>query len=461
MKESRLNVSPVVASILAFVVCSGATAQSPVGASQPAREVAAIPVFDTVVTEFAGNLNTLQMANLDLSYRENFNRLEKKDRLLDQRALFTAQLDRLKSFERDDLTVCQQIEYDIMKVESRLGIERAELALTHDPKSTITDAGIFHQPNGPAWYAYYLARWNGAWLDVDELYAFGEAELAKARADYDQIQTQLGYEDDDAGLARHLKTSHRFAHDDDTLAWFRSQQDVVWQNLPDLFTVTKGLDKAIIKSSDRGASFAVPGYYDLPNETFYFNRMSDTYEGRQADWLLLHEATPGHHYQIASSALEPRCPQRLPGLSYSAYSEGWAAYVETLGEQLGVYQSPEARLAAVEWNMVRSARVALDVGINAYGWSDEQALAYWHTNVRGQRHIAQREVSRMRRWPGQVVTYKYGADFFQRLKTQTIESASDKDSRSALVRRYHDTVVGFRSMPLETFEAVLPELLQE
>jgi len=207
-------------------------------------------------------------------------------------------------------------------------------------------------------------------------------------------------------LASHLEKSRQFTNDKNTLAWFKSQQDVVWTNLPLLFTINDDVNKAAIENSDRGSSFPVPGYYDPPSEIFYFNQFKDYYEGRQADWLLLHEATPGHHYQITSAQLNPLCQQRLPGISYSAYTEGWAAYAETLGDQLGLYQSLEAKLAAIEWNMVRSARVVLDVAIHGYGWSDEEALNYWFQHVRSQRDIAEREIARMRRWPAQVVTYK-------------------------------------------------------
>lgn len=179
------------------------------------------------------------------------------------------------------------------------------------------------------------------------------------------------------------------------------------------------------------------------------------YEARQADWLFLHEATPGHHFQVAAARAAERCPQRLPEIFNPAYVEGWAAYVETIGADLGLYTDRYARLAAVEWDMVRSVRVVLDVGLNAYGWSDERALAYWHANVYGQRDVAEREIARMRRWPAQVITYKYGASVFERLRAHHVDSADGRLD----VKRFHDAALAYGSMPLATFEELLPTLV--
>ena len=449
---------------LTLCVCAQNLAQNTTGsqsANQSANSMGAHIKFDDAVTQFSNGYQSLAPAALDLSYAVNFERLESPSTLLKQQAFFSTQLERISRFQESDLDACQRIERSIIEIESRLGLERAKLALKNDSAVAITDSGIYHQPNGRLWYAYFLARWNGAWLEFDHLYKFGEHELAKAVAAYDEIQSELGYADDDAGLARHLGNSQRFEDDKSTLAWFETQQDIVWDNLSRIFTVSDAIKKAVIKSSDRGQSFPVPGYYDPPSETFYFNQFKDYYDGRQSDWLLLHEASPGHHFQIATAQLNSRCPQRLPNLSYSAYSEGWAAYAETLGEQLGVYQTLEARLAAIEWDMVRSVRVVLDVAINGYGWSDEQALEYWLEHVRGQRDVAEREIARMRRWPAQVVTYKYGADYFKRLRDKVVKPTDNEETRIALIRRYHDTVVSFRSMPLTTFEGVLPLLLNK
>lgn len=111
---------------------------------------------------------------------------------------------------------------------------------------------------------------------------------------------------------------------------------------------------------------------------------------------------------------------------YPGYGEGWAAYAEEYGKELGLYQTPYEELGRWEWDIVRSVRVALDVAINYCGWNDNQALAFWKKNIRNQDDIAMREINRMKRWPVQVITYKYGASQFLlwKKKMQLKEGAS-------------------------------------
>ena len=339
-----------------------------------------------------------------------------------------------------------------MLTTARLGLRRADLAIRY-LNETAPDGELItliEAPLGAEWYAYYLDFWNTAEVDPDELFAFGERELTEAVEEYDRLQAALGFEGDDAGLAAHLEGEAAYIDGDEpTLALFKAKQQIVWDNLEKLFAETYGVEKAAIKRSDRGASFPVPGYYNGQEGAFYYNVLTDGYEARQADWLLLHEASPGHHFQIKASQNSTRCDSALTAGFFPAYGEGWGAYVETLGKDLGLYQTPEEELSAVEWNMVRSARVVLDVAINAYGWDDEKALAWWKENVRGQEDVAMREIARMRRWPGQVVTYKYGADVFERSKEKYLEAGAGD------VRAYHDLALAYGAMPLEAFEAML------
>lgn len=159
----------------------------------------------------------------------------------------------------------------------------------------------------------------------------------------------------------------------------------------------------------------VPAYYS--DNTLFYNFFGRPFNKRQVAWVYLHEALPGHHYERSySRSLEQSPVQRLfynPG-----YSEGWAAYVEEIGNAIGAYRSIYDELGKWEWDIIRSVRVPLDVGLNYYGWSDEQALAFWRRHITGQDDIGRREIARMKRWPCQVVTYKYGADKLLRWKAR-------------------------------------------
>jgi len=399
--------------------------------------------FDRIAADFDEQVTALEIPAHQLSFVDNLAAIEDVETLMRQEDVLTAQLEIVRAIDPDTLDRCRHIDHAKMLTTIRHGLRRADLANRYlnetAPDRKLTT--LIEAPLGVEWYEYYLDFWNTAEIEPDALFAFGEKELMESVANYNRLQAALGFEGDDAGFAAHLQSASQFIDGD--------KQEIVWSNLKNLFAETYGVKQAAIKRSDRGASFPVPGYYNGQEGAFYYNVLTNGYEARQADWLLLHEASPGHHFQIKSAENSTRCNSLLTEAFFPAYGEGWAAYVETMGKDLGLYQTLEEELAAVEWNMVRSARVALDVAINAYGWDDDKALAWWKENVRGQEDIAMREIARIRRWPGQVVTYKYGADVFERSKEAYLGAGIGD------VRAYHDFALAYGPMPLEAFEAMI------
>jgi len=125
------------------------------------------------------------------------------------------------------------------------------------------------------------------------------------------------------------------------------------------------------------------------------------------EWLYLHEALPGHHLQ--SVFFNGEAP------FYFGTSEGWACYVEKLGKQLGLYENVLMELGEHEWDLVRSARLVMEVGIHYFGWSHGDALKFWRENIKGQDEIANREITRITAWPGQSLCYKMGAITIKRI----------------------------------------------
>jgi uncharacterized protein (DUF885 family) len=208
---------------------------------------------------------------------------------------------------------------------------------------------------------------------------------------------------------------------------------------------------ARIGESSQGAAFPADGYYDGDRQTYYFNNSRGYYGRRNLDWLILHESTPGHHYQTQYAQQRNACPAKAPYASYSAFAEGWGAYVEEFGAQLGLYREPSDELGAVEWDLVRSIRVVLDVGINYEGWSQEQALALWRRELPMLPELAEREIKRVRDWPAQAITYKYGAFVIRTLR---------EEQRAALgpafdIRAFHDAVLRNGALPLVLLPATV------
>jgi uncharacterized protein (DUF885 family) len=221
---------------------------------------------------------------------------------------------------------------------------------------------------------------------------------------------------------------------------FEETKNTVLKNLENLFNVTK-VEEVLIKRGTSAALAQTPGYYS--NNTFYYNFSDAPYNKRQVAWLFIHEAIPGHHYEAAvTTQLKKGEVQQI--FHYPAFNEGWAAYTEELGKDLGVYKTIYDELGKWEWDLVRSVRVPLDVGLNYYGWSDEKALAFWKKYIPNRDDIASREIHRMRTWPAQVITYKYGAS--QILKWKKLMELQEGSAFD--VKAFHDKVLQNGSLPI-------------
>ncbi len=314
-----------------------------------------------------------------------------------------------------------------------------ELQWVKDRPTKIPDGGIINVPNGKAWYAYLLKRWVNDEVTPDQIYQFGLAEVERVKSHIEDIRRQTGLSEDD--FYRHLNDPSFFITDSNEVQRsFDRTKAIIYSNLPKLFNTTKIAPLKIQKGESRQLA-QTPGYYD--GGTFYYNLFDKPYNKRQFDWLFIHEGVPGHHYQssiIAGTKVSD--VQKL--FYYMGFAEGWGAYVEELGKQLGVYKTPYDELGKWEWDIVRSVRVPMDVGLNYYGWTDQQALDFWKKNIRGQDDIAMREIARIRRWPAQVVTYKYGALQILHWK----EILQKKQGKNFDIRNFHDRVLNHGSLPL-------------
>ncbi|MEL7428285.1 MAG: DUF885 family protein, partial [Bacteroidota bacterium] len=198
--------------------------------------------------------------------------------------------------------------------------------------------------------------------------------------------------------------------------------------------VARGTDKRLSQ---------VPAFYR--NATFFYNLFDYPFNLRQMAFLYLHEANPGHHYEISHRPLAKQVPSQSIFYSYG-YGEGWAAYIEDLALELGWYRDIYDEYGKWEWDMIRSVRVVLDVGLNYYGWTDEKALGFWNRYLPGQDDIAQREIARMKRWPAQVISYKYGSQLMLSWKDRWLA-----EKRGSLLE-FHQAVLQHGPLPFSILE---------
>ena len=222
-------------------------------------------------------------------------------------------------------------------------------------------------------------------------------------------------------------------------------------NLHKLFEYTS-VPKFAISAWQNASPMTSPASYMPGQNRFVYNFSEGRQNVRTMDWLLIHEGIPGHHYQFSlRSKNRVKKPAFTENVSYSGNFEGWACYAENLGKELGQYQTPEEELSKWEWDLVRSLRLMLDVGLHYYGWSIEKAIVFWNEKIKGQDDIAYREIMRVIYWPGQSLSYKIGAMKIEEFKTRL--HVTDKT-----IKKFHSVFLSFSSEPLAVIERSIGEM---
>ncbi len=167
--------------------------------------------------------------------------------------------------------------------------------------------------------------------------------------------------------------------------------------------------------------------------------------------LFLHEAIPGHHYQISLQQENTGLPKFRKFLGYSAYAEGWALYTETLGKQLGLYGNPYQYLGHLSDAMHRAIRLVVDAGMHARQMSREEAIAYMLAHERTTEAEATAEIERYMAIPGQALSYKIGQITISRIKATCQQKLGQKFN----IRKFHTQVLEGGNMPLDLLEKKL------
>jgi len=186
--------------------------------------------------------------------------------------------------------------------------------------------------------------------------------------------------------------------------------------------------------------------YDLPSRPLY-----------QLAALTLHESAPGHALQIPLAAEnEAQLPFRRR-LYISAYGEGWALYCETLGEEMGIYQTPYERFGMLSYQMWRAVRLVVDTGVHSMGWTREQAQAFLKDNTALSDHEIETEVDRYISWPGQALAYYLGELAIQRGRTKAEAALGPKFN----IRAFHDTVLSTGAVTIPMLDARIDRFIAE
>ena len=305
-------------------------------------------------------------------------------------------------------------------------------------------AGFGALPDGSAWYAQAV-RWSTTTdLKPGEIFDLGQAEVTRIRTAMDTLRAEIA--------AAGEPPPARYRNVEDLLAAYGQVRGAIDTAMPRLFgrLPRAGFE---IRPIEAFRERSMPSSYEAPSidgarpGVFYLNAGEVRSSAGAAVYrsLLLHEAVPGHHLQIALQ----RENATLPGYRrfgwYTAFGEGWALYAESLGLELGVYPSRWDRLGMLDGELFRAHRLVVDVGLHEKGWTREQAIAY----LGGPTPNNEREVERYMVWPGQALAYKIGQLKFLGLRRRAEAALGARFD----VRAFHDEVLRDGATPLSVLEA--------
>jgi uncharacterized protein (DUF885 family) len=319
------------------------------------------------------------------------------------------------------------------------------------------DGALLRQPEGQRVYAMLVRHRTTTDLTPDQIHALGIRELARIRADMQVVQRELKFDGSFAKFVEHLNTDPKYFHKspDDLLAGYREISKRLDAEMPKLFAELPRMPYGVSPmpphmGSNRAEYYNGPALDGSRAGIFFANILA--YKRRPIwgmETLVAHEAMPGHHLQVARATELKGLPSfRRSGFGYTAFSEGWALYAETLGFELGLYKQPESRFGHLQWQAFRAARLVVDTGIHAKGWGRQQAIDFMVDQTGVDRGFVEGEVDRYTSEPAQALAYMIGKLKFDELRDRAKRRLGAKFD----IRKFHNAVLDQGALPLGVLE---------
>ena len=385
--------------------------------------------------------------------------IEQIDRLLALPAAEAPAATMVQAGDEDRPRIAAAVEEHVYAGLRRL---RDYLAGEYEPHAR-QQPGLSATPGGEE--AYRLAIRMQTTLDTtaEEVHAFGLEDLASIEAEKDEIARRLGHADRHA--LRDALATDAANHTDDPGALVRLAEEQTerayalapryFGRLPSANCVVKAVEA--YREVESPPAFYMPPTVDGSRQGQYY---INTYQPMERQLhkiaaITFHEATPGHHFQIAIEMELDGLPAfrtlgaRMAGV---AYVEGWGLYCERLADEMGLYASEEERLGMLDAQSFRAARLVVDSGLHAMDWTREQAIDFMHERGSLPAVDAAIEVDRYTIWPGQALSYKLGQREIERARAEVSSAMGDRFD----LRAFHDEVLAHGSLPLATLRRELP-----
>jgi uncharacterized protein (DUF885 family) len=332
------------------------------------------------------------------------------------------------------------------------------IATMEDQQQRATsDYGAWKFPKGEAFYKNRLKRITTTDLTANEIHEIGLAEVARISSEMEKVKKEVGFDGD-------LKSFFDFVRNKKELMPYTDPQQVI-DHFNDIYKKMKPqVDRLFSKQPKtafevrrteafREASASAeynPGSLDGTRPGIFYVPIPDvtSYNIYSNQDLFLHEAIPGHHFQVSLTQENQDLPQFRKTLWYSAYGEGWALYTESLGKELGLYDDPYQYFGMLGAEMHRAVRLVVDTGLHSKGWTREEAIQYSMDNEAISEAGITSEIERYMANPGQALSYKIGQLKILELRAK----AESKFGNDFDIKVFHEKVLETGCVPLEILE---------
>lgn len=325
------------------------------------------------------------------------------------------------------------------------------------PKARTTD-GLNALPKGNEIYAYYAKSWTTTTKTPEEINKIGLEQVAMLRGEMEKVKKELGFAGTLEQFITHVKSDPKampYKTDKEVIAGFNAILAKITPKLKTMFSVTPITPFEIrqtekFREATASAEYMQgtadgkrPGifYIPIPDPT-KFNVTS----GMES--LFLHEAIPGHHYQISLQQENTKLPKFMRFGWFGAYGEGWAHYCETLGPEFGLYTDPYQKMGYLSDQMLRAVRLVVDTGLHTGTMTREEAITYFLSNISYDEGGATAEIERYMAMPGQALGYKIGSLKIRELRDLYQEKLGSKFS----LAKFHDEVLNQGCLPLDVLD---------
>ena len=333
------------------------------------------------------------------------------------------------------------------------------------PNSRST-SGFVDLPHGKETYEYLIRLHTTLNLSADQIHELGKNEVKRILREMEAAKNKIGFKGDIKAFFEYIRNSPEqmpFKKPEEVIDNFNSIKEKINGKLNEVFELSPKANFIVRRTEafrEAAASAEyVPGTKDAKRPGIFYIPIPEIskYNKFSDEALFLHEAIPGHHYQLSLQQENKELPAFLHPESMGVFVEGWALYAESLGKELGLYEDPIQYFGMLSMEMHRAIRLVVDTGIHSKGWTREQAIQYSLENEAASEESIITEIERYMATPGQALSYKMGQIKIRELRAKAEQELGENFD----IRAFHNQILNSGSLPLVLLEEKIENWIGE